>query len=82
MSENSHESFLEFDVYERVTQCGRVLGYLSKGHTLTSMNAFRLFDITRLPDRIRDLRLKGYRIRSQMIKLPSGKRCAAYEMGT
>jgi hypothetical protein len=60
------------------TQCDMLLHHLERGARITSMAAFRLFDITRLPDRMRDLRRRGIPVQSQMIKLASGKRVAQY----
>lgn len=60
------------------TQCDTLLHHLQRGSRITSMAAFRLFDITRLPDRMRDLRKRGVAVQSQMITLPSGKRVAQY----
>ncbi len=60
------------------TQCDMLLHHLERGARITSMAAFRLFDITRLPDRMRDLRRRGVPVQSQMIKLASGKRVAQY----
>lgn len=60
------------------TQCDKLLYHLQRGSRITSMAAFRLFDITRLPDRMRDLRKRGVAVQSQMITLPSGKRVAQY----
>jgi len=61
-----------------MTQCERILAYLKSGRTITSMQAFNLFEVTRLPDRVRDLRKNGVTVYSRMIKLQSGKRCAQY----
>jgi hypothetical protein len=60
------------------TQCEVLLHHLKRGSSITSMAAFRLFDITRLPDRMRDLRKRGINVQSEMIKLASGKRVARY----
>ena len=65
---------------ERLTQCKQVLDHLKSRGTLTSMQAFRMFDITRLPDRARDLRAAGVAVKSTMIRLPSGRRCAQYSL--
>lgn len=65
-----------------MTQCESVLQHLKRGHTLTSMAAFHLFDITRLPDRVRDLRRKGIAVQGQMMRLQSGKRVMQYWVAT
>jgi hypothetical protein len=61
-----------------MTQCEQVLKHLQSGKTITSMQSFRLYGITRLSDRCRDLRHKGYGVESRMITLPSKKRVAQY----
>jgi len=63
-----------------MTQCDQVLQHLKSGKTLTSMQSFRLFSVTRLPDRVRDLRLKGHQVYAEMIRLRSGKRVAQYSL--
>lgn len=63
-----------------MTQTEQVLAHLKRGNTLTSMQSFRLFAITRLPDRVRDLRAKGHTIYAERIRLPSGKRIARYSL--
>jgi Helix-turn-helix domain len=63
-----------------MTQCEMVLAHLKKGRILTSMQAFRLYGITRLADRVRDLRAKGHRVECGMVKLPSGKRTGVFSL--
>ena len=63
-----------------MTQCDMVLKHLKAGRVITSMQSFRLYEITRLPDRIRDLRAKGHRIHAAMCTLPSKKRVAVYSI--
>ena len=46
----------------------RLLEYLKKNHTITSMEAFQLFGITRLSARIFDLRALGYIIDTVMVE--------------
>lgn len=62
-------------------QWEQILAHLKSGRTITTFQAFRLFGVTRLPDRIRDCRAKGYSIDSTMIRLPSKKRVAQYSIG-
>ena len=45
----------------------RILEHLKKSGSITSMEAFQLFGITRLSARIKELRDKGYDIRTLMI---------------
>jgi hypothetical protein len=62
------------------TQCEQILQHLKAGHTITTMQAFQRFGITRLPDRVRDLRNKGVTVYAEMIRLASGKRVAKYQL--
>lgn len=45
----------------------RILEHLKKSGSITSMEAFQLFGITRLSARIKELRDKGYDIRTLMV---------------
>jgi hypothetical protein len=63
-----------------MTQCDMILRHLRSGRTLTSLQAFRLFTITRVSDRCRDLRKKGIPVKSEMIRLNSGLRVAQYSL--
>lgn len=62
------------------TQCDKLLYHLQRGSSITAMSAFRLFDITCLAERVRDLKRRGIEVRSEMIKLASGKRIARYSL--
>jgi hypothetical protein len=62
------------------TQCEQILQHLKAGHSITTMQAFTYFGITRLPDRVRDLRRKGVTVYAEMIRLASGKRVAKYQL--
>lgn len=46
----------------------RILGHFKKYGTLTSMEAFERYGITRLAARISELRGKGYDIRTVMVE--------------
>ena len=65
-----------------MTQCDQVLNHLKArpGRIITTYQAYDLYKITRLPDRIRDLRAKGHEINGAMMTLPSKKRCAVYSL--
>ena len=41
------------------SQCAKILAYLKKGLTLTSLEALKLFGCMRLASRIHDLRERG-----------------------
>lgn len=62
------------------TQCDQIHNYLKSGRGITSIQAFNLFEITRLPDRVRDLRHKGVTVYAEMIRVASGKRVARYSL--
>jgi Helix-turn-helix domain len=63
-----------------MSQCDQIHAHLKAGLTITSMQAFKIFAITRLPDRVRDLRNRGVTVYAEMIKLQSGKRVAQYSL--
>lgn len=53
----------------RITQKKQVLNQLKGGKPITTLAAYDNWGITRLPDRIRDLRLDGHKIQSKMIEV-------------
>lgn len=63
-----------------MTQCDAILKYLRSGRSLTTYQAYDFFNVTRLPDRIRDLRKRGVSVYAEMITVASGKRCARYTL--
>lgn len=65
-----------------ITQQMKVLEYLREGNTITNMDAFRLFAITRLSDVIFNLRHKGYDIATLREKTEDGTIYARYELLT
>lgn len=64
------------------TKVMKVLEYLKAGHTITSMDAFRMFNATRLSDVIFKLRRKGYDIATLKEKTADGTVYARYELLT
>lgn len=65
------------------TRADKVLAFLRTGKTLTSMSAFRLFDITRATDVIYALRKKGHNIQDTMIcNMRTGKRYKQWYLET
>ena len=64
----------------RITQWDQILEHMRSGKSITSMQAFRLYGVTRLADRIRDGRARGHVINGRWLKLPSGKRCMQYSL--
>lgn len=49
----------------KITQNDKVLRHMNDNGSITTMEAFTEYGITRLPARIADLRAMGYAIRSQ-----------------
>ena len=62
------------------SQCNKIIAYLNKGHTLTALEALRLFGCFRLTSRIFDLKKRGYNISSKRIKTESGKYVSEYKL--
>jgi hypothetical protein len=73
-------AFTEADNKPRPTQSQLILAYLEQGKTLTALSALRLFDSLSLAQRVHELRCKGHRIHSKIVKTKSGKRVAQYEL--
>jgi hypothetical protein len=63
-----------------MTQVEQVLKHLQSGKTLTSMQAFRLYDITLVKDRVRDLRNRGFDIKGRRLHLRSRRYCMQYSL--
>lgn len=47
---------------EKESQCKMIMEHLAKHKTITTMEAYELYGITRLPSRIFDLRESGHKI--------------------
>jgi hypothetical protein len=65
-----------------VTQSDQILTHLRSGKTITALEALNRFSCLRLAARVRDLRADGHDIRSQMVKLASGKKVASYRLAS
>ena len=61
-----------------MTQNEVILDHLKNYGGLTSLEAIRLYQITRLAARISDLRKKGYNILSETIRKKDGKKTIKY----
>jgi len=61
-------------------QCSQILAYLKGGKVITTRLAVDKWECYRLSERIRELKARGHRIHSTMVKLPSKKRVAVYAM--
>lgn len=53
------------------SQCKKVLEYINKHGSITTIEAFIHIGCTRLSGRIFDLRQEGYRIRTDIEKVPT-----------
>lgn len=62
------------------TQCNKILDYLKKGFTITSLEALNMFGCLRLASRISDLRKRGENITVERVKTSSGKTVAQYRL--
>ena len=60
------------------TQNGRILAYLQKGETITSLEALDLFQCFRLASRMTDLKNLNVPFDSVRITTPTGKHVKAY----
>ena len=56
----------------------RILAYLQKGKSITSLQALKLFGCLRLSGRIYDIAKMGHNIKSEFVKVSNGKRVAKY----
>jgi hypothetical protein len=63
-----------------MSQAERILNHLRSGKHLTPLEAMSRFSCLRLSGRILELREAGYRIRTRMVRLASGKRVASYTL--
>ena len=66
--------------HQTTSQCAQVLNHLQSGKKLTQIEALYKFECFRLPARIDQLRQEGHDIKTNMIKLASGKRIAEYSI--
>ena len=62
------------------SQCLRVLAHLREGKTLTARQASRYMEIDRLSARIKNLRDRGWPIKTEIVRVPSGKRIGVYSL--
>ena len=63
------------------SQNKRIAAYLQSGHSLTAMDALKMFGCFRLASRITDLKQKfGLAIVSDRITTDTGKRVASYKL--
>lgn len=65
---------------ETKSQESAILEHLRSGRTITPIDALNLYKCFRLGARIFGLKKQGYKIESEMITVPSGKRVASYRL--
>lgn len=63
-----------------MTQTALIERHLRRGRTLTPLSALRLMGCFRLSARINDLRSDGLKIRTERLRLKSGKTIARYSL--
>ena len=51
----------------KITQCDRILNYMTEFGSITQLEALRDLGCFRLASRINDLKKKGYKIRREMV---------------
>jgi hypothetical protein len=59
-----------------------ILSHMLRGHTLTTFQAFRLFQCTSLHSRLSEIRARGWNVRSSELKLKSGRKVLRYSIST
>lgn len=62
------------------SHCDAILKHLQKGQTITWLQALDLFDCSRLGARIFDLKAEGHNITRSMVRTPTNKRVASYQL--
>ena len=68
---------IEFDTPPK--QADLILEYLQRGHSLTPLEALKLFGCFRLGARIWELK-KAHQIKTKMVEVGKGKRVAQYSL--
>tara|TARA_R110000787_G_C13255346_1_gene429863 strand:- start:441 stop:653 length:213 start_codon:yes stop_codon:yes gene_type:complete len=64
-----------------MSQSDRVLEYLQRGKTITTLDAYSELGITRLAARVWELKQKGYPVKSTVLKVINrfGEKCSVSE---
>ena len=60
------------------SQNKRILAYMQEGHRITPIDALNLFRCFRLGARIADLKADGHEIKSEFVKIDTGKHVKSY----
>lgn len=70
----------EITMTEKQSQQKKILEHLSKGHTLTPIQAIDVAGTMKLATRISELIRQGYPIVKEWYKTPSGKKVMSYRL--
>lgn len=70
----------EMPLWQKQTQCDRLLAHFKAGNTITSFEAYLKFGITQLGRCISDLEKQGYVFERPRIRLESGKIICRYRL--
>ena len=62
------------------SQTQRILEYMLQGHSITPLDALRLFNSMRLGARIADIKAKGYLVYSEFVETENGKKVKKYHL--
>lgn len=68
------------DKGDMMTQNEKILNHLRMYGSITSLEAFQIYQITRLSGRIHELRTQGYKITVERRKAQNGAIYAAYKL--
>jgi hypothetical protein len=63
-----------------MSQNQAIIAHLKAGNTLTAMDSLQRFRTWRLASRILELRRKGHRIETEMVRIGDRKRIALYRL--
>ena len=64
------------------SQNARIIEWLERGFSITSLEALKRFGCMRLASRIHDIRERGYEINTRKVKTESGKYVTEYSLRT
>ena len=63
-----------------MTQTDQVYRHFTQGRSLTPLSALNLFGVMRLGARIWEIRQRGFKVRSTLVRLQNGKHVARYSL--
>lgn len=63
-----------------MTQLDHIKAHLKSGRSISSLEAFGLYNVFRLAARVKELRTKGWPISTEMRIDPNGKQYAVYTL--